>query len=165
MIEKFKTRYDRVEKGFLIFIMSFMGFNMFAQVVLRYAFHYPLPFGEELSRYLQIWLMFFGLVFGLRTNTHIRMSLLYDRFPPRLRAFIDFFLDVCVLSALFLVFPGSVDYFVNQLPMSWLGISWMSMGVTAFAIPATFAMLIVYFIIRCIFFVAGLFRTIPKAAE
>ena len=165
MIEKFKTRYDRLERSFLIFIISFMGFNMFAQVVLRYAFHYPLPFGEELSRYLQIWLMFFGLVFGLRTNTHIRMGLFYNRFPARLRVFIDFFLDVCVLSALFLVFPGSVDYFVNQLPMSWLGISWMSMGVTAFAIPATFAMLIVYLIIRCISFVARLFRNVSTAVE
>ena len=165
MIEKIRTHYDRIEKCFLIFIMVFMGFNMFIQVVLRYAFQYPLPFGEELSRYLQIWLMFFGLVFGLRTNTHIRMSLLYDRFPPRLRAFIDFCLDLCVLSALFLVFPGSVDYFVNQLPMSWLGISWMSMGVTAFAIPATFAMLIVYLIIRCILYVAGLFRSTPAAAK
>lgn len=165
MIEQLKTRYDRLEKGFLIFIISFMGFNMFAQVVLRYAFRYPLPFGEELSRYLQIWLMFFGLVFGLRMNTHIRMGLLYNRFSARLRAFIDFFLDLCVLSALFLVFPGSVDYFVNQLPMSWLGISWMSMGVTAFAIPASFAMLIVYFMIRCISFIAGLFRTVSTAVK
>lgn len=165
MIEKLKRGYDRLERGFLIFIMAFMGVNMFAQVVLRYLFRYPLPFGEELSRYLQIWLMFFGLVFGLRGNTHIRMGLVYDRFPVRLRAFVDFLLDLSVLSALYFVFPGSVDYFVNQLPVRWLGISWMSMGVTAFAIPASFAMLIVYFLVRCVVFVAGLFRAGPASVK
>ncbi len=165
MFEKLKSTYDRLERGFLVFIMAFMGVNMFAQVVLRYAFRYPLPFGEELSRYLQMWLMFFGLVFGLRKNTHIRMGLFYDRFAPRVRNIVDFVLDLCVLSALVLIFPGSIDYFVNQLPVSWLGIGWMSMGVTAFAIPASFAMLLVYFAIRCVVFAAGLFRAAPASAE
>jgi TRAP-type C4-dicarboxylate transport system permease small subunit len=146
MFNLLKKCYLVLEKYFLILIFALMGFNMFLQVVLRYLFNYPLPFGEELSRYLQIWLTFFGLTFVLRQDGHIRMGALYSRVSPFTQRILSIITNLCVLSALFVFLPGSIAYYMNQIPVHWLGIPWISMAVTAFCIPLSTVMLILYYI-------------------
>jgi len=55
---------------------------VFTQVVMRYFLRLPFTWGEELARFLQIWLTFLGAVFAFCLGGHTAISMLRDRLPP-----------------------------------------------------------------------------------
>lgn len=69
------------------------------QVVLRYGFSHGLVLLEELQWHLYALAFMFGLSYALITDAHVRVDLLYDRFPDKVKLWID------VLGTLFLLFP------------------------------------------------------------
>ena len=54
------------------------------QVVLRYIFRSPLPWVEEVSVFLMIWMTFVGAGVAIRAGAHIAMTLLLERLPARI---------------------------------------------------------------------------------
>jgi TRAP-type C4-dicarboxylate transport system permease small subunit len=56
-----------------------------AQVLLRYAFNITLSWSEELSLGLFTWTVLLMSALGVREGFHVRMALLLDPLPPRLR--------------------------------------------------------------------------------
>ena len=56
------------------------------QVVFRYALGDPLTWSEELARYLFIWCAFLGWILASRRRSHLAMSFVADRLPPRAQA-------------------------------------------------------------------------------
>ena len=56
-----------------------------AQVVWRYAFNNSLVWTEELSRYLFVWMTFQGAALAGKESSHIRVALLVDCLPAKLR--------------------------------------------------------------------------------
>ena len=54
--------------------MGAIIFLTFLQVVLRYAFHQPLSWIEEASRYLFVWIVMLGSAIAFRTGQHIRID-------------------------------------------------------------------------------------------
>jgi len=59
------------------------------QVVLRYFFGSPLTWSDELARYLFVWCSFVGWVIAARKRSHLRITLVAERSPERLRAAIE----------------------------------------------------------------------------
>lgn len=71
----------------LIVALSVMVGLVFGNVVLRYLFDTGLPFAEELSRYLFVWITFLGAVVATRERLHIGLRGLIERLPmPAQRA-------------------------------------------------------------------------------
>jgi C4-dicarboxylate transporter DctQ subunit len=58
---------------------------VFLQVLFRYFMPVPLPWTEELSRYILIWGSMMGLSLGIKTGAHIGLDFLRDALPPKLR--------------------------------------------------------------------------------
>jgi TRAP-type C4-dicarboxylate transport system permease small subunit len=56
-----------------------------AQVVLRYGFSIPLPWVEEATILMMIWLTFAGTAAALRRGAHVAATMLVDRLSPRLQ--------------------------------------------------------------------------------
>ncbi len=54
------------------------------QVVLRYVFAAPLPWVEEASVFLMVWIAFVGASVALRKGVHVAMNLLVERLPVAL---------------------------------------------------------------------------------
>ncbi len=69
------------------------------QVVLRYGFGRGLVMLEELQWHLYALAFMFGLSYALVTDAHVRVDLLHDKLPDRVRHWIE------VLGALFLLMP------------------------------------------------------------
>ena len=85
------------------------------QVLLRYGFGRGLVMLEELQWHLYALAFMFGLSYALITDAHVRVDLLHDRFPPKVRHWID------VLGTLLLLFPfiyavmvHSYDFFIDS---------------------------------------------------
>jgi TRAP-type transport system small permease protein len=54
--------------------LSGMVVLVFANVVLRYAFGEGITFSEEFSRWLFVWLTFFGAIVAMKEHTHLGMD-------------------------------------------------------------------------------------------
>jgi TRAP-type C4-dicarboxylate transport system permease small subunit len=57
-----------------------------AQVVLRYGLAIPLPWVEEATILMMIWLTFAGTAAALRRGAHVAATMVVDRLPPKWQA-------------------------------------------------------------------------------
>lgn len=60
-----------------------------AQVASRYVFDSPFNWTEELSRLLFAWMIFVGAALAIREGTHIRVPVLVERLPARVRRYLS----------------------------------------------------------------------------
>lgn len=75
--------YFRLLK-FLVFVcLASMVILVFGNVVLRYVFSSGITFSEEFSRWLFVWLTFFGAIIAMRDHAHLGMDSVVSRLPVR----------------------------------------------------------------------------------
>jgi tripartite ATP-independent transporter DctM subunit len=101
---------------------------LFAGVVGRYAFDWPLVWVDEVAGVLFLWLVSLGAVIALRRGEHMRMTVMLGRFAPRARRLADCFAALLVVVVtLGLIVPGlsyaeqqqAILTPVLQVPGSW----------------------------------------------
>lgn len=68
--------FDRVLPGLAAALTGGMTVVVFLQVVARYVVQYPLPWSEELARYLFIWASLLGAAIAVHRGGHISLGLL-----------------------------------------------------------------------------------------
>ncbi len=67
---------------FLVFLcLASMVILVFGNVVLRYVFSSGITFSEEFSRWLFVWLTFFGAIIAMREHTHLGVDSVVARLP------------------------------------------------------------------------------------
>lgn len=85
----------------LVVFGSVMSVVVMLQILFRFVIYIPLPWSEELARYLMIWTGMVGSFVALREGRHIGVTLIVNRLPPRVAAGVAVFVQV--LTILFLV--------------------------------------------------------------
>lgn len=68
-----------------------MGILLFIEVVLRYLFHSPTTWSQEVAIYIFTWTMFAGAAYTLSVGKHIHIDILLSRLPPKSRQLIEAF--------------------------------------------------------------------------
>jgi TRAP-type C4-dicarboxylate transport system permease small subunit len=63
----------------LIVMVPLMTGIIFVQVILRYVFHSPFSWAEELARYLLIWITCLGSAYAIRDGMHISIGFLQSK--------------------------------------------------------------------------------------
>lgn len=112
----------------LLAVLFVLGF---AEIVLRSGFGISLPFVVEYSGYLLVLVLFLGSGWTLSQGGHIRVTLLSEQVPPRLRRGLDI-LCTCialVISAVLAVSlcayavgtwrRGTVSYYASETPLAY----------------------------------------------
>lgn len=79
----------KVLRILLVAIVMVLTMVTFLQVLLRYVLKLPLPWGEELARYLFVWLTFLGSAAAVKTRAHIIMDLVINAVPVTLRKVVN----------------------------------------------------------------------------
>src|SRR5262245_26388634 len=72
---------DRCIDVILVLSMAIIVVALALQVMLRYFFHAPLPWPEELSQFLLVWISFLGMYAAIRRNQHIKIEWLPKNGP------------------------------------------------------------------------------------
>ena len=72
---------DKLEEVFLVIVMSASVIIVFAQVVTRFILKTPLPWSEEVARFLFIWLIWVGAAYATKERAHIKIDFLVNRLP------------------------------------------------------------------------------------
>jgi TRAP-type transport system small permease protein len=78
---RFVDLYFRALKFAVVACLSSMVILVFGNVVLRYVFNSGIAISEEFSRWLFVWLTFFGATVALREHTHLGMDSVVSRLP------------------------------------------------------------------------------------
>ena len=103
----------RVERGFEEAVcgacLCVMACCVMLQVVLRHFFSAAAPWAEEIAVYSMIGAVYLGACLAVRERAHIRISLVFNLLPPRLRLATVVLADLMWLAFLGVMFSQSVE--------------------------------------------------------
>ena len=83
MWDAVKALWNNMEKAILVLTLLPMLVIVFAAVLGRYAFFYPIPWSEEVSRWFIVWITFAGAAHGFKTGIHMNVSFFVDHLPQK----------------------------------------------------------------------------------
>lgn len=88
-------------------LLVLMVVVVFLQVIFRFVLHASLPWSEELSRYILVWLSFLGAAIGVRKGAHIGVEVVVSLFPKTLKVAATLFVHaVSMVFFSLLIFYG-----------------------------------------------------------
>lgn len=129
-MQKAKKVFNNIEEFFVIILLFIMTVVVFWQVVCRFVLKASLPWSEELSRYILVWVTFLGASIGVKRGAHIGVEAFLLLLPKKVRGYMNYVIAaICVVFCL-IVFKESLGIiekqFVNsqvspamQIPMWW----------------------------------------------
>lgn len=88
--------------------LLFLGVTIiFYGVIMRYVFNDARSWVDEVSQYMIIWGTLIGTSVALRNDHHIKVDMLFDKFPNTVKYFVTLFAHAVGLSfGLFLIYYG-----------------------------------------------------------
>lgn len=110
-IERFVDAVGRATSWIALVIVVLMATN----VVLRYLFSTGTVWSQELEWHLLVPLVLFGMSYALAHGDHVRVDILYARFPARTKAIVD------LVSALL---TAAISVLVIWLSLHYVQQSW-----------------------------------------
>lgn len=126
-------RFNRVldDTALILFILLLAVASL--QVLSRYVLVAPLPWTEELSRFLLVWVTFLGAASVTRRKLHIAVEFLSGKFPPPLGNAVSAAQYLLMTLFLAVVFWGTLVMFKSSWPvhagtLPWLSMSWVYLG-------------------------------------
>jgi TRAP transporter, DctM subunit len=117
---------------------------LFAGVVMRYLFHAPLIWSDEVATIGFVWLTMLGAVIALRRGQHMRMTALVSHLPPDKRAFLEALATGVSLAFLILIMMPAWEYAIEEIivitPALEISVFWRAasipVGVTLMLVTA-----------------------------
>jgi TRAP-type C4-dicarboxylate transport system permease small subunit len=108
MLYKCKGILDKMVDVLVVFLFLIIFASVLLQIFLRYLLNFPLTWSEELSRYLFIMVCFLGWTLATRNKSHIKVNLILDALPQKIRFTVKIFIQMLVLVfAVALIYLGS----------------------------------------------------------
>ena len=97
MIDKVSDMTGKCASFLTLGLVGFISYDVF----MRYVFNAPTEWSTELSTYVfgTLWLL--GGAYGMLHNAHVKLDVLYERFPERLKALMD-----VITFPIFLILTG-----------------------------------------------------------
>ena len=85
-------------------LMMCMAVIMTMNVILRYVFGFSFNWGDEILRYMCVYMSFFGVAAGWRYGTHIGVTIFVEKlFPEKSRKFFRLAADLISLTFMALI--------------------------------------------------------------
>ena len=115
----------KAEEALLVTLFLVAVVVLTAQILSRYVLPYPLPWTEELARFLFLWIVFLGAAYITRNNGHIAINFLVNYLPDNIRLAVFVVMQMIIMFFLVVVVWVGVDLVgkVWKLPTIALGSS------------------------------------------
>lgn len=102
-LERISYSVDKLVRLFIGLVLFIMLLLVVLQVFLRYVFHMPLAWTDEISRYLMTWLVFIGASAASREGSHIGVTIFFDKFGSAVRKAIGLLINIAICGFLGIV--------------------------------------------------------------
>lgn len=120
---------DTALKALVIFGNGLMLLLVFGQVVTRYLFNYTPYFGEELARYLFVWVVFLSLPLVAKSGGHMAIETLTSHVQGATLKFLNILADIFTIVFLLIMVVCGIEMVARtsyqtspamMIPMSWV---------------------------------------------
>lgn len=132
--------YCRALTVITVMLLAIMVLLVFGNVVLRYAFNSGITVGEELSRWLFVWLTFLGSIVALRENQHLGTDVVVARFGRNGRRACLVVGYAFMLWVCWLLFAGALAQtrlnWTVTAPSSGISVAWFYLSGVVFSVSA-----------------------------
>ncbi|WP_231572602.1 TRAP transporter small permease [Halobacillus sp. BBL2006] len=134
MLDKITARFVKLTEIIAILLMVLLTLVVFAEVLSRYVFNYPISFSTELTQLFFPWMIFLGTVAVTKNEEHLKITVLQERFGRGVQLILQLFAKVVML--LFSIYMVYASYLLAQavrlqpLPMLQISKSWLYVSVT-----------------------------------
>jgi C4-dicarboxylate transporter DctQ subunit len=105
-----KKFFDNIEEYIIIVLLPMMVIVVFVATMARYLYLFPMPWSEELARYIMVWLAYIGASLGIKRGAHLGIDALVNALPSKLRVVLIF-----VRMGIMLLFAGLVIFYAYQI--------------------------------------------------
>ena len=102
-LDRFNHKLLWLCKWLTIFVVGILAINVFIGVFWRYVLNDSLPWYEESSKYLMLWLVFAGAPIVLKQRGHVSLDILPRRLTRRLQE-LNYLVIYSIVLALLCVF-------------------------------------------------------------
>jgi TRAP-type transport system small permease protein len=116
-------------------LLTGMVLIVFSNVIGRYFLNSALAWSEEISRFMMIWLVWFGSVLAFINNEHLGLDLVIKVLPRKVSLAVLVVADVLVMYALYLIAIGGWQVTAQTMESGWTS--------PAAAVPYGFVYLVV----------------------
>lgn len=101
---------DRIEEYIMLVTFPLMLVAVLTATLARFANLFTMTWGEELARYLMVWLAFAGVGYGFKKNAHLGLSFVVDKCSPGVRAALN-----VVRTLIIILFGALVAWFSYKI--------------------------------------------------
>ena len=128
-MEKVLNAICKVAGVFAAILLAIMTCLVFANVLTRYVIHYAIPWSEEISRFLQVWIVFIGGALVYKEDGHMGLDILVNVLPKQVRRILALVVDFGVLYVSVMMCKGGWKLTKSQMnwyaPASGISYSWL----------------------------------------
>jgi TRAP-type C4-dicarboxylate transport system permease small subunit len=114
------------------------------QVILRYVFAAPLPWAEEVTTNMLVWITFLGGSIVTRREEHIKVTYFVEFLPKRVLMWLFLILDILIAIFLVAILVGCVSVF-KKLRLMLLPATQISMNWVFASVPISAAIMLIYY--------------------
>jgi TRAP-type C4-dicarboxylate transport system permease small subunit len=111
------------------------------QIVSRFVLSISVPWTEEVSRLVFIWLAYIGAAIGLREGTLIVIDTLPQMLGPRAQSWIEPFVRIVSFAVIVFLFAASLPLVASVWPTTLQTVDWISNGWAYLAFTASFGLM------------------------
>jgi TRAP-type C4-dicarboxylate transport system permease small subunit len=113
-LKKIAKTIELIQFWSCVAIVTFLTAVTVVQVFCRFVLNSPITWVQEISTCLLIWLTFLGAGVLTNRNQHIRVDILFDKFPNRVKWVVDLFLNLSILVFAVYLINLSIDLYELQ---------------------------------------------------
>ena len=148
---------ETILKYVIFLFMAFIVVLVFSNVISRYFLGAAIAWSEEISRFLLIWMAFFGTILAYIRDEHLGLDLVVKKLPPRAAAAVGIVAHLLIAYALWLIINGGYDLAMRS--MDWLSpATSTSYGLIYLVVPVTCAVMVLQTAFKIARFVKQLLR-------
>jgi len=108
-MDKARKALDWVSEKLSILIIAVMVVLVTWQVVARYIFSSPVPWSEQLSKYLFVWLVLINGAYMFGKHGHMKVAFFQELLPQKIQRWLNIFIElVVIMFALAVLLYGGV---------------------------------------------------------
>jgi TRAP-type C4-dicarboxylate transport system permease small subunit len=137
-------RLNRWVDGIVVGLFAATLVLVNVQIVCRFVLSISVPWTEEVSRLLFIWLAYLGAAVGFREGTLIVIDTVPELLGPRASRVLDPLVRVVSFAVVAFLFAGSIPLVRSVWPTTLATVDWVSNGWTYLAFTASFGLMILY---------------------
>ena len=146
-MKRLKNFLDNFEGYVCVVMLIAMSIIVFMQVICRFILKSSLPWSEEASRYLLVWVSFLGGAYGVRKGAHLGVEAVLLLLPKKLRGIVELLSMVLGVVLCSVILKYGVDIVITQMNrMQYSPAMRIPMGYIYLAIPVGMVLFIVRYI-------------------